>query len=127
MVTLSGRQRLIRTKVKMLEKRISCFLAIQKTPKHGKKRTANASDDSGDSSSSDIKKCKYENLPPWVKPLLKDKVMPTVCEYFGIQDNPWSLNTNQYTFIQLLQKVIDYVFPYKHYHLLKSDLIYKWV
>ncbi len=53
--------------------------------------------------------------------------MPTIYDYLGTQDNPFSLNTDKYTFIQLLQKVFDYVFPEEQYTLVKSDIIYQWV
>ncbi|KAH9895787.1 hypothetical protein C8Q73DRAFT_789586 [Cubamyces lactineus] len=69
---------------------------------------------------------KYYTLPKWVKPDIKEKVIPSICGYIGMQEDPWSLNTPKFTFLQLIQRLFDNVFPAHHYTLATGNPIYEW-
>ncbi len=70
----------------------------------------------------------YDALPSWVKPEIKTTIIPSVLEYIGVQDNPWTLDTEDYTFRDLLQMLFDGVFPQHQYDLeVDVDSVYGWV
>ncbi|OJT08351.1 hypothetical protein TRAPUB_751 [Trametes pubescens] len=69
----------------------------------------------------------YDALPSWVKPEIKTTIIPSVLEYIGVQDNPWTLDTEDYTFRDLLQMLFDGVFPQHQYDLeVDVDSVYGW-
>ncbi|KAI0735780.1 hypothetical protein C8Q76DRAFT_792287 [Earliella scabrosa] len=69
----------------------------------------------------------YEHLPDWCKPQIKTEVVPSVLEIYGAEDNPWAATTEkQGPLIKILQKLIDNIFPHRHHHLDKKDIIYRW-
>lgn len=69
----------------------------------------------------------YDALPDWVKPEVKTVVVPSIVEYIACQQDPWSLDTEAYTFQELVQKLLNRVFPQRHHTVEKRDIIYKWV
>ncbi|KAI0757758.1 hypothetical protein C8Q80DRAFT_1265618 [Daedaleopsis nitida] len=108
----------------------------EKTPKKSKKKGKKASKDSdcesgesGDDEGSNkpSRSIKYDLLPAWSKPRIKTAVVPSILNYLGAQDNPWSLETLKYlSFQELLQHFVDVVFPERQYQVERRDIIYRW-
>ncbi|KAH9846009.1 hypothetical protein C2E23DRAFT_625992 [Lenzites betulinus] len=59
-------------------------------------------------------------------PEVKSVVVPSIVEYLASQDDPWSLDTADFTFQELVQELVNQVFPEQHYRVEKRDNIYKW-
>lgn len=105
-----------------------------KGEKQATKRVAHDSDGHDATSSNDDKSdcdsdkgLKYDALPNWTKPVIKTQIVPSILEHLGAQDDPWDNDTPQYTFIELVQRYIDDLFPQRHHTLVKKDVIYRWV
>ncbi len=99
----------------------------KKEKKKSKAATKDTEDESDASDAEQSKKIKAELLPKWSKPRVKQRVVPSLCQFLGIQDNSWSLDTEEYKFLELVQVVLNDVFPERHHQLTKKDIIYRWV
>ena len=98
----------------------------KKSAKHPTSDAETSDETSDDDSNGSGKSLRYETLPDWTKPMIKSQIVPSILEHLGAQDNPWDNNTAHETFIQLVQRYIDDVFPHHPYTLRKKDTIYRW-
>ncbi|KAI9069865.1 hypothetical protein FKP32DRAFT_1671020 [Trametes sanguinea] len=99
------------------------FSSLNKKSAPPGKKNAKLSNRSTEDSDSSLG---YDALPTWVKPDIKTQVLPTLRELIGAQEDPWSLDTLERTFLDIVQEVFDVVFPERQYELKKGDRIYAW-
>ncbi|KAH9948380.1 hypothetical protein B0H21DRAFT_242801 [Amylocystis lapponica] len=65
-----------------------------------------------------------ETLPGWIKPDFETKLLPTIIDTYGAEDNPWKLDGDNDDFLDVAQNALDLVCPRQHHTLAKSDKIY---
>ncbi|KAH9951836.1 hypothetical protein B0H21DRAFT_717801, partial [Amylocystis lapponica] len=67
----------------------------------------------------------FENLPSWIKPHFDSKLMPTILEIYGAEDDPWDLDhDDQDYFRSVVQETIDLICPRQHHSVTKGERIY---
>ena len=77
-----------------------------------------------------------KNLPDWSHTLFEDKrggsgvLVSTLVDIYGAQINPWDLDhetSGGDLFLKLVQIVVDYLAPARHYEVTKNCQIYRRV
>ena len=92
--------------------------------KSGKgKKTTRDSDSNSNCVVEDTKSIKYDLVPAWTKPKIKQNIAPSLCHFLGIQENLWLLDTDEYKFLDLVQAILDEVFLAKRHQLTKKDIV----
>ena len=67
-------------------------------------------------------------LPDYVKPVMKTKITPSLLEYYGTREDIWNADaTKSNEFLDLLQDILNRIFPHKKIALKKGDVVYKYV
>ena len=67
-------------------------------------------------------------LPDYMKPVMKTKITPSILEYYGTREEVWNADaTKSDEFLDLLQDILNRIFPHKKIALKKSDAVYKYV
>ncbi|KAI1785119.1 hypothetical protein LXA43DRAFT_1100679 [Ganoderma leucocontextum] len=84
-----------------------------------------------------------KNVPAWISDDFDNVILPTVLDHYGGQEDPWTLDTKKPTkgkavvassstsasnvdqggLVDVLQQLINQLFPRKHYELASSDII----
>ena len=67
----------------------------------------------------------FKTLPAWIKPIFTLTVIPTILNYYGAQDDPWDLNADKFS--EVLQGVIDQIFPEECFTVDQKHQIYRIV